>query len=333
MTATLALAPNTPASSGHLRPLNVIRDLPAVADLIELCFSATLDPEGRSYINQMRRSGQDAHFLNWAPRMIESVSLPLSGFVWEDHGRIVGNVSLIPFFKDGKKVSLIANVATHPDYRRLGIARNLTGAALQRAREKRASSIWLHVRNDNPGALKLYQQVGFVEKTRRTTWNAAPDANLPAENPKTPIDIQTRPARDWPAQSQWLENTYPSALDWYFTHRWNVLKPGLGNTIYRFFAEISTQQWAAYRSGQLGAVLACQQTAGRSDHLWLAAPEKCDPETITRLLQHGRRHLSGRHSLTLEFPADIADEAIHAAGFTPQRTLVWMQAPGTQPYG
>jgi len=108
MTAIFALAPeSTNAAPGRMRPLNVLRDLPAVADLIELCFSNTLDPEGRSYIDQMRRNGRDSSFLNWAPRVIESVSLPLSGFVWEDSGRIVGNVSLIPFSKAGRKVFLI----------------------------------------------------------------------------------------------------------------------------------------------------------------------------------------------------------------------------------
>ncbi len=80
MISTLASAPTT--TPGRLRPLNVLRDLPSVADLIELCFSSTLDPDGRAYVDQMRRNGHDASFLSWAPRVIETVSLPLSGFVW-----------------------------------------------------------------------------------------------------------------------------------------------------------------------------------------------------------------------------------------------------------
>ncbi len=46
------------------------------------------------------------------------------------------------------------------------------------------------------------------------------------------------------------------------------------------------------------------------------------------LLLHGRRLLSQAHNLTLEYPVGPADEAIRAAGFTPQRTLCWMEAPG-----
>ncbi|RPH56027.1 MAG: hypothetical protein EHM81_13755, partial [Chloroflexi bacterium] len=110
MTAT-TFAVHT-ATPGHMRPLSVFRDLPAVADLIELCFASTMDPDGRSYVDQMRRSGRDSHFLNWASRMIDSTSLPLSGYIWEDGGKVVGNVSLIPFPRQGRKIYLIANVAT-----------------------------------------------------------------------------------------------------------------------------------------------------------------------------------------------------------------------------
>lgn len=321
-----------------MRPLNILRDLPTVADLIELCFANTLDPEGRSYIDQMRRNGRDSGFLSWAPRVIESVSLPLSGFVWEDDGRIVGNVSLIPFTKAGFKIFLIANVATHPDYRRRGIAHALTEAAVRRAREKHADTIWLHVRQDNPGAIALYRGLGFYERARRTTWHAS-SSGIPlmfqgtrlTSGLGTTVSIRPCSSRDWPQQNRWLEASYPSSLDWYFTHKWNILRPGLVNGIYRFLADIDTLQWAAYKDNQLGAVLSCQRANGRGDQLWLAAPRRPDPEVITELLLHGRRALAERHSLSLEFPAGMADDAIRQAGFLPQRALVWMETHGAQP--
>ena len=107
----------------NMRPLNVLRDLSAVADLIELCFSSTMDGEGQRYINDMRRAGHDDSFRRWANRMAETTSMPLTGYVWEENGKIVGNASLIPFRDKGHRIYLIANVATHPDFRRRGIAR------------------------------------------------------------------------------------------------------------------------------------------------------------------------------------------------------------------
>ena len=102
----------------HVRPLNVIRDLSVVADLIELCFAPTMDNEGQRYLSDMRRASRDDGFLNWASRVTETTSLPLTGYVWEQNGRIIGNASLIPFRDKGKRVYLIANVAVHPDHRR-----------------------------------------------------------------------------------------------------------------------------------------------------------------------------------------------------------------------
>jgi ribosomal protein S18 acetylase RimI-like enzyme len=328
MITTLPAA--TTVRSGQLRPLNILRDLPSVADLIELCFASTLDPDGRSYIDQMRRNGRDAGFLNWAPRVIETVSLPLSGFVWEDHGRIVGNVSLIPFSKFGQKIYLVANVATHPEYRRSGIARQLTEAAMQRAREKRAQAIWLHVRDDNPGAIQLYKSLGFVERSRRTNWQAA-SGTTPLGNIRADFQVTPRPARDWPLQREWLARAYPADLDWYHPQSWGSFQPGLFHAFYRLLADINLIQWSVSRHGLPLGMLTCQRTNGYTDRLWAALPPQPDPEAVTMLLLHGRRLLSQSRNLALEYPTGSTDAAIRAAGFVAQRTLAWMEAPGMQP--
>ena len=96
------------------------------------------------------------------------------GFVWQENGEIVGNISLIPFTTLSRKIVLIANVAVHPDFRRKGIARSLTVAALEQAQSNHIRSIWLQVRDTNESALNLYKSLGFVEKARRTTWTLLP---------------------------------------------------------------------------------------------------------------------------------------------------------------
>src|SRR5512140_3556967 len=325
MTTTLYSA--TTRYVGRMRPLNLLRDLPAVADLIELCFSNTLDPEGRSYIDQMRRNGYDSSFLNWAPRVIETVSLPLSGFVWEHKGRVVGNVSLIPFSRHGQKVFLIANVATHPDYRRQGIARQLTSAAMQRAREKRADSIWLHVRDDNPGAIQLYRDLGFVERSRRTTWMFSSGV-LSKAAPPAGIQITEPLARDWPVQREWLSRAYPPELDWYHPQAWKFFKPGLLNIFYRLMNDVSIRQWPAYPNANLLGVVGSQRSGYQSEQFWAALPAQPETEIVTALLLQAQRHLMPARGMSFEYPVGPADEAIQAAGLMAQRTLSWMEAPG-----
>jgi ribosomal protein S18 acetylase RimI-like enzyme len=308
----------------HLRPLNMLRDLSAVADLIEVCFSPTMDHEGQQYLSDMRRASRDDSFLNWASRMTETASLPLMGYVWDQDGRIVGNASLIPFRQKGKRIYLIANVATHPEYRRRGIGRALTEQVMKQARDKRASAIWLHVRDDNHGAIKLYQALGFQEIAHRTTWQASIDTRLPY--PETDIRIVPRQPRFWSLQLDWLRRVYPEELSWY--HSWSIstLRPGLWNWLYLLFVDFNIKQWAAIRGETVLATLAWMPQGGRSESLYAANASGADPAALTALLVHARRVLTYHPQVTLEYPADEMAEAIRAAGFKPRRSLLWMRA-------
>lgn len=320
-------------TSRHVRPLNVLRDLPRVADLIELCFASSMDNEGQSYVRQMRRASRDMSFMKWASNALESASLPLSGYVWEQDGHIIGNASLVPFRYKGKRIYLIANVATHPDHRRKGIARHLTDKVMNLARQRGASELWLHVREDNPGAVQMYADLGFVERARRVTWRVnktshpktVPPARMAAA-PGGPI-VTGRQAQFWPQQLAWLKLLHPEELGWYRTFNWSSLKPGLWNWLYRLFIEFDLQQWAVLRGGRLQAVLAWMPTT-QSSSLWLACNPSADSDSVTDLLLHAHRNLAYRQNLTLEHPVGLQAEAIREAGFHVSRTLLWMRSGG-----
>jgi ribosomal protein S18 acetylase RimI-like enzyme len=309
----------------QVRSLNILRDLPRVADLIELCFSATIDGEGQRYLSDMRRAGRDDKLSRWATHMAETTSLPLTGYVWEENDHILGNASLIPFRDKGQRIYLIANVATHPDQRRRGIARILTQRAMQHARAKRATAIWLHVRDDNPGAIQLYQDLGFHEFARRTAWQATSDPHL--LKPYSDLQIVPRHSRFWPQQEDWLRRLYPATLDWYQPLNLRVFQPSLWNWLYLLFTDYEVRHWAALRGDELLATLTWLPHGGRSDSLYAAAsPSANSAEALTQLLVHVRRSVSYHTTLSLDFPAGTMTEAIQAAGFKPRRTLIWMKA-------
>jgi ribosomal protein S18 acetylase RimI-like enzyme len=306
----------------QLRPLNILRDLPNVADLIEKCFASTMDSEGRSYLQQMRRAGRDNSFLRWASNAVETAAMPLSGYVWEESGQIIGNVSLIPHRSKHKRIYLIANVATHPDHRRRGIGRALTLAAVHHAQARRASEIWLHVRDDNPGAISLYDQLGFAEIARRTTWMGRPDRHASA--PRGAF-IARRHTRDWPLQKAWLEQVYPEFMSWYQPMPWNMLQPGLAASLYRFLLDYNVRHWSARAGGSPIAFLSWQAVNGQNDRLWAAIPERVNETILTALLTQARIELAWRQGLTLDFPAGQFIQAFEQAGFHPHRTLLWMK--------
>ncbi len=266
--------------------------------------------------------------MRWASNAVESASMPLSGYVWEEKGEIIGNVSLIPYRHKKKKIYLIANVAVRPDFRRRGIGRALTNIAMQHARQRHAHATWLHVRADNPGAIALYANLGFRELARRTMWQAKPDQNaVLREGPAMAID--RRYPRDWPLQESWLARLYPDLMTWYQVMPWKSLQPGLGSLIYRFVMDHDVRHWVARTTaGGPSAILSWQAMTGKNDRLWAAVPPEGSEHALTALLINTRSSLPWRQTLTLDFPAGEYTTSIEAAGFHSQRTLLWMKLQG-----
>ena len=328
--AVTAIVNPLPVDSGRLRPFDVRRDLKPVADLVELCFRDTLDQNGQRYLKQMRDAARHGGLLSWAGGFAEQASLPMTGFVWEEDGRVVGNLTLIPFHHEGRRIYLIANVAVHPDYRRRGIARALTLAGVDHARSHRAASVWLHVRQDNEVAVQLYQSLGFIERAVRTTWRSRQDGSaLFSETGKVAPAYAIGPRRrvHWPQQHAWLERLYPPELAWHFPLKIHALRADLSGSIYRLLVGASARHWVAQREKHLAGVLTWQSFHTSADVLWLATPPEAEDEAIYQLLRCARRGLSPRRPLALDFPAGLGSEAIRRAGFHAQTTLVWMENP------
>lgn len=307
-----------------LRPFDVSRDLRPVADLIESCFSETLGDDGFRYLRQMRAAARNPRFLSWAASVSEYVSLPLSGFVWEENGRVVGNLSLIPFNTLSGRIYLIANVAVHPDYRRRGIARELTKKALDHVRgRRRVESVWLHVRSDNPPAIQLYTAMGFQERARRTAWRLRPGNG--AGSTPLQVDIRPRRAADWPIQQGWLGRMYPRDLAWNMPIKINTLQPGLWGALRSLISGVRLKHWVAEREGQILGVLSWQAGRDGPDQIWLAAPPQGEDLAVLALLGRARSTTRSRRTLALDFPAGQAVGSLEQTGFYAEQTLIWME--------
>jgi len=304
----------------NLRPFDVRRDLLAVADLVELCFAETLDADGRLYIRQMRQAARGP-MLDLATR----ADLPMGGLVWEEDGRVIGNLSLIPHYYAGQRIYLIANVAVHPDHRRRGIAKALTQAALNEIERSRPHATWLQVDETNPAAVTLYEGMGFVERMRRTSWRMQPDAISMEHSTKATVRI--RRASDWRQQKNWLEANYPAEVRWQLPLDLGLLQPGLLGALQRSLSDRRSKQWSAEQNGKLLGVLSWQSSSLEADRLWLVAPADREADAIAALMAYARKQLSSQRNLALNYPAGRAGEALEQAGFSAARTLIWMEYP------
>ena len=66
----------------------------------------------------------------------------------------------------------ILNVATHPSFRRRGVAARLLTHGLEQARQVGLEKVFLEVRINNAGAIALYRRFGFREISRRPGYYA-----------------------------------------------------------------------------------------------------------------------------------------------------------------
>ncbi len=90
--------------------------------------------------------------------------------VLEIGGQIVGH----GIVSAGAGEAHLLNICIHPDFRCRGLGRLLMLHLLDQARARNARAVFLEVRPSNPGAIRLYQNLGFEQiGMRRGYYQAA----------------------------------------------------------------------------------------------------------------------------------------------------------------
>ena len=314
--------------SSGLRPAQLPRDLAAIADLIEFCFAPTLDASGRSAIHEMRLLGRSGP-VGWTlGRLSTAVPGMMTGFVWVEHGRLVGNVSVTPAgFGRGW---IIANVAVHPDYRRRGIARQLMHAALGLVEQRGAFAI-LQVDADNDGARALYEQLGFAEQRTFIRWRRATHLRLP-DGDTPPLAARRMARADAGGVAELARRVRPNergGMGWLRPNDPSQLRPVRWPALWRLVSGRSVTTWVVPGpDGAVDAALRHETRLGGSTALFdlLVRPERqgeLEAPLIAGLIQ---RAGGWTQPLVTEHPADdeVASDALRECHFRPERALVHM---------
>lgn len=126
---------------------------------------------GRIFLGILRLSGRE----------------PIKILVAEVDNRVVGTTMV----NNRKKIGYIANVMTHPTYRRKGIATKLMKSAVNYIQKKKGRAI-LHVISTNTPAKNLYTKLGFKKFENIAYLVGDIDSLLKPKNSK---EIQIRPFR------------------------------------------------------------------------------------------------------------------------------------------
>lgn len=308
---------------GKMRQVDPRRDLFEIADLVESSFQLDSDPEGRYVMRQIRSTAQKQQ--KEAERLGHSFfpGAP-QGFVWEQDGRVMGNVSILPFGSLWKRIVLLANVAVAEELRGRGIASGLTRQALNQIRKQGTAEVWLQVRSDNHTAIRLYRDLGFESFSTVVQWQLqAP--GLPAYHSIAPgWKLDKRKIQDWPLQREALNQAYPKEVRWHTPvdldafSPWHFLNPG------RIFTAFGIKHFAVHQQGRTQALLSLVTGLERRDHLFLANPKDL-PEALPLLVQAAIREAGSGRLLQLEYPAGRLEGELADLGFKLIRRLDWMR--------
>mgnify|MGYP000843550412 CR=1 FL=1 len=307
----------------HIRAIELRRDLASVADLIDLCFADHMDAEGRDYIRHVRQIARGLGNFFAEGTTPENSQLPFHGYLWEENGMIVGNLTLIQVRKIDRRTYLIANVAVHPDWRGRGIGRQLTERAIAHVRAHEGQKIHLQVRADNPSAIHIYQELGFEEMTRRTTWIPAKDHAMNIV-PGRDVQVTKRRREEWPQQKEWLRDIYPYSLTWNLPFSMERLIPGFWNWLHIFLNGGNLRGWSALINNRNIGTAVWESGFSGCDYVWLGAAADHEDEVIASLVPTALRTVKRPDRININYPAGRAISAFREAGMVEEHTLIWM---------
>jgi ribosomal protein S18 acetylase RimI-like enzyme len=150
-----------------IRPLRPSTDLSGLADLLEHAFGPELVLGGEQVLRELRFLGRLGPLSLLLLEMSSPVDGLSHGFVWEQDGRVVGNVTLSRPAGHTRRWQL-SNVAVLDEHRGQGIGRSLVETAIDAVLRRGGQTAYLYVRQDNPAAVHLYESAGFVAIDRMT---------------------------------------------------------------------------------------------------------------------------------------------------------------------
>ena len=150
---------NTENSEFKMRAWDFEKDQENVIKLLDIVFEKELESKGLNVKVVFDEFKAILPLMKLLGIFSKNFKHTLDGFVFENkEGEIVAsvNISYSLFYWE------IAMVATNPDYRRRGLARQLVTASINHAKELGAKLIVLEVLDINEPAYKLYRSLGFV---------------------------------------------------------------------------------------------------------------------------------------------------------------------------
>jgi ribosomal protein S18 acetylase RimI-like enzyme len=328
--AVTALVHSQPMSAG-LHPFEPRHHMRGVAELVGSVFADEMDAQGRSLMREMETVSR------FSPLLGSLLSMGffedfVSGFVWIEDGKVVGNVTIQSADQFGSRWR-ISNVAVAPMHRRRGIAEQMMLASLREVAERGGSWIVLQVRTDNPTAYGLYQKLGFTDVCRDGTWRLpAQPLSAPAVRPDS--GLRRLHPTNWQPRLELARACRSELAVWLSAVREADYRVDWGGWLAEALAKTVglrvVDRWGVIEDGKLlGSVETWASGKGDAHRLRFDVRPAARGRLEAALVAQGLRSLTtapSRPVITEHSGDDLEGvSAIEAVGFLPQRVLLTMR--------
>ena len=314
-----------------LRPFDISRDLRAVAELISVAFATELDDRGNAALREMRIMSHFGGFLGLMNRNGGEFNDMLSGFVWVDAGRVVGNVTVQRVDRAGSRWQ-IANVAVAPSHRGRGISKRLMQAALDHVASCRGQWAVLQVYARNDVARRLYDSLGFELVGGMVDLRAARTPHIDTSG--TLPRLKTFSSGDWQPLYELANHQLGAQKQWWRAIRRGDFQPAFedqaGEWMRRFLGQERVYRRAVQVSPRFEAALILNAQRWHGEHriqLW-TRPEhygSYDSALLRWSLATLQDYPRWPISISLSTDHAPALELVEFYGFRPLRTLLTMR--------
>ncbi len=314
-----------------IRPFDIGRDLRPVAELIADAFANELDSRGNAALREMRIMSHIGSLLKLLNRSTGEFDDIFGGFVWEEEGKVIGNVTVQKAESSGVRWQ-IANVAVAPAYRGRGISRRLMDRALEYIVENGGTWAVLQVYATNEIARNLYHQLDFEDVGGST------DLQLPrvpkVDSVPEIANFRSFSSEQWQAVYDLATSQQNGQMQWWRPPRRIDFQVTFEQLASEWFWRVVGRKQIFRRAVQLNhrfdAALILTAMRWRGIHqlqLWVHPRVHGDYEsqlikwTLATLQEYPRWPVS----LTLNAEHTAAIQAAKEAGFHEQQTLLTMR--------
>lgn len=182
------------AVPGKLRKME-LTEFDQMTELMEVAFAEDAAREGRSLRDDVAGLKSMLPVLRVLTKVWPSFEDKFYTLVWDTGDRFAAVITISQQGNDRQRW-YIFNVATHPDFRGRGLARQLVTAALDHIRAHGGQRVLLDVRADNVPAYQLYRNLGFLHLETNATWKGQ-IKRLPAGEWETDYTVRQLDEAEW----------------------------------------------------------------------------------------------------------------------------------------